>query len=96
MYMNDIKLFAKKQKKKRIVKSKTSSEDIQWRYRDGIWHRKMCHAKNEKPKMTYYWRNRATKIRTLGVKETYKYLGILEADTIKQAEMKESFLKNTQ
>ena len=28
------------------------------------------------------------KIRTLGQKETYKYLGILEADTIKQAEMK--------
>ena len=24
------------------------------------------------------------KIRTLGVKETYKYFGILEADTIKQ------------
>ena len=29
------------------------------------------------------------KIRTFGEKETYKYLGILEADTIKQAEMKE-------
>ena len=29
------------------------------------------------------------KIRTLGEKETYKYLGKLEADTIKHAEMKE-------
>ena len=29
------------------------------------------------------------KIRTLGEKETDKYLGILEADTIKQVEMKE-------
>ena len=29
------------------------------------------------------------KIRTLGEKETYKYLGILDADTIKQVEMKE-------
>ena len=29
------------------------------------------------------------KIKTLGEKETYKYLGILEADTIKQVEMKE-------
>ena len=29
------------------------------------------------------------KIRTLGEKETYKYLCILEADTIKQVEMKE-------
>ena len=28
-------------------------------------------------------------IRTLGEKETYKYLGILETDTIKQKEMKE-------
>ena len=33
------------------------------------------------------------KIRTLGEKETYKYLGILEADTIKQLEMKEKFKK---
>ena len=29
------------------------------------------------------------KIRTLGEKETYKYMGILEADTIEQAKMKE-------
>ena len=29
------------------------------------------------------------KIRTLGEKETYKYLGILDGDTIKQLEMKE-------
>ena len=28
------------------------------------------------------------KIRLLGENETYKYLGILEADTIKHAEMK--------
>ena len=28
------------------------------------------------------------KIRTLGEKETFKYLGILEADTVKQEEMK--------
>ena len=32
-------------------------------------------------------------IRTLREKETYKHLGILKADTIKQAEMKEKFLK---
>ena len=30
------------------------------------------------------------KLKTLGEKETYKYLGILEADTIKQVEMKET------
>ena len=33
------------------------------------------------------------KIRTFGEKETYKYLGILEADTIKQVEMKEKIRK---
>ena len=33
------------------------------------------------------------KIKMLKEKETYKYLGILEADTIKQAEMKEKILK---
>ena len=34
------------------------------------------------------------KIRTLGKKKTYKYLGILEADSIKQKEMKETISKN--
>ena len=34
------------------------------------------------------------KIRTLGENETYKYLGILEADTIKQVQMKTKFKKN--
>ncbi len=33
------------------------------------------------------------KIRTLGEKETYKYLGILEAHTVKQVEMKEKMKK---
>ena len=33
------------------------------------------------------------KIRTLGEKETYKYLGILETDTTKQMEMKEKIKK---
>ena len=33
------------------------------------------------------------KIKTLGEKETYKYLGILEADIIKQVKMKENIKK---
>ena len=33
------------------------------------------------------------KIGTLGEKETYEYLGILEADTITQVEMKEKIKK---
>ena len=32
-------------------------------------------------------------MRKLGEKETYKYWGILEADIIKQVEMKEKFKK---
>ena len=35
------------------------------------------------------------KIRMLREKETYEYFGILDADAIKQAEMKEKFKKNT-
>ena len=34
------------------------------------------------------------KIRTLGEKKTYKYLGMLEADTVKQGEMKEKIFKS--
>ena len=34
------------------------------------------------------------KIRTLGENETYKYLSILEADTIKHVEMREKIKKN--
>ena len=33
------------------------------------------------------------KIKTLGEKETYKYLGIFEADTIKHAEMEHEHIK---
>ena len=33
------------------------------------------------------------KIRTFGEKESYKYLGLLEADTIKQVEMKDKIKK---
>ena len=33
------------------------------------------------------------KIRTLGEKETYKYLGIMEGDSIKQVKMKEKITK---
>ena len=34
------------------------------------------------------------KIRTFGEKKTYKYLGILEADTIKKVEIKELIRNN--
>ena len=80
MYIDDIKLFLCR---KRIGNPDTKCENIQSRYRNGIWHRKctMLVMKNGKRHMT------EVVIRTLGEKETYKYLGILEADAIKQVEM---------
>ena len=51
----------------------------------------MCDANNEKWKTTNDGRKELPnqeKIRTLGEKEAYKYLGKLEADTIKHVEMK--------
>ena len=56
----------------------------------------MCHACNEKWQRTYNWRNGTTKSRqdeNIRRKETYKYLGILEAYTIKQVEMKDRIQK---
>ena len=41
----------------------------------------MCHGNNENRKKTNN--------RTLGKKESYKYLGVVEADIIKLVEMKE-------
>ena len=65
-----------------------------WWYWDRMWHRKIHHVSNEKRKTTYDRKNRNTKskkkkkMKTLEEKETYKYLGILEADILEQMEMK--------
>ena len=48
MYIDNMKLFAKKKKTKRIVNLNTDSENIQSRYRNGVWHRNMHPASNEK------------------------------------------------
>ena len=56
----------------------------------------MCHAHHEKWQTTYDCWNGTTKswqIWTLGENETYKYLGILEADTIKKVQMKDKIRK---
>ena len=56
----------------------------------------MCHARQEKWQTTYDWGMELPnydKIRTLGENETYKYLSILEADTIKQVEMNDKIRK---
>ena len=55
----------------------------------------MCHARHEKANdMTVGMElPNHDKIRTLGENETYKYLGTLEAATIKQVQMKDKIRK---
>ena len=102
----------------KIANPYTDSKNIQSRYRNGIWHRKMCHVSNEKREMSHDRRNhhhhhhvalvarisltlschsdgttKSRKNQNAERKETSKYLGILEADTIKQVEMKEKIKK---
>ena len=92
MYMNDIKLFAKNEKELEtlIHAVKIYSKDI--RIESGIEKCAMLVMKSGKRYLTDGMElPNHDKIRTLGEKETYKYLGILEADTNKQVEMKDKF-----
>ena len=92
IYMHDIKLFARNEKELEI---NTNNKNIQSGHRNVIWHRKMCHAHNGKWEKTnnrielpkWEW------IKMFREKENQKYFGILEADTIKQVEMKEKITK---
>ena len=95
MYIDDIKLLAKNEKELETLMNavKIYSQDIEMEFsieksamlvmKSGQWHLRVG---MELPNQY--------KIRLLGEKETYKYLGILEADTIKQVEMKEKLRKN--
>ena len=71
---------------KRIGNPNKGSGDIQQLCKDGIWLRKMSHANKEKWKTTNEGRNlikelpNQEKSECSGEKETYKYLGILEAE----------------
>ena len=90
MYMDDIKLFAKNEKEPEtlIHAVRIYSQDIGMEF--GIEKCAMLVMKSGKRHMTDGMElPNHDKIRTLGEKETYKYLGILEADTIKQVEIKE-------
>ena len=93
MYMDDIKLFAKNEKELETLIHTVIiySQDIGMEFgiekcdlimKSGQWH---LTDGMELPNQC--------KIRTLGEKETYKYSGILEADTIKQVKMKEKIKK---
>ena len=74
----------------------TDSENIQSRYRNGIWQKKcaMLAMKSRKWHMTEGIElPNQEQIRTLGENETYKCLEILETDILKQVEMKGKILK---
>ena len=85
MYMDNIRLFSK------TADPNTGSENVHLVYRDEIWHRKMCHANYEKRKTVNNGRNRTIKSRKNQKalrKGNWEYLGILEADIMKQEEIK--------
>ena len=94
MYMDDIKLFIKNEKELEtlIHKVRIYSQDIGMEF--GIEKCAMLVMKSGKRQLTDGMElPNQDKIKTLAKNETYKYLGILEADTIKQAEKKEKIQK---
>ena len=90
MYMDDIKLFAKNEKELEtlIHTVRIFSQDIGMEF--GIEKCALLILKGGKRHLTDGIElPNQDKIRTLAENETKKYLGILEADTIKQVEMKD-------
>ena len=94
MYMDDIKLFAKNEKelKALIHALRIYSQNIGMEF--GKEKCAILVTKSGKRHLTDGMEqpNQDT-IRTFVENETYKYLGILEADTIKQEEMKDKIQK---
>ena len=94
MYMDDIKLFAKNEKELEtlIHAVRICRQDIGMEF--DIEKCTMIVMKSGKRHMTDGMELlNQDKIRTLGEKEIYKYLGILEAETTKQVEMKDKIQK---
>ena len=94
MYMDDIKLFAKNEKEREtlIHTIRIYSQDIGMEF--GIEKCVLLVMKSGKRHLTDGIElPKQDKVRTLAENETYKYLGILEADTIKQVEMKNKIQK---
>ena len=94
MYMDDIKLFAKNEKElETLIKTvRIYSQDIGMEF--AIEKCAMLVMGSGKRHITEGVELPNQVIRTPGEKETYKYLGILEAYTIKQLKMKEKKLKS--
>ena len=94
MYIDDIKLFVKTEKElETIIHAVRIYSQVVW-MEIGIEKCAMQVMKYGKRHLTDGIElPKQDKIRTLGEKETYKYLRILEADTIKQVEMEEKIKK---
>ena len=94
MYMDDIKLFAKNEKKLEtlIHTVRIYNQDIGMEF--GFEKCALLVMKSGKRHLTDGIElPNQKKIRTLAENETYKYLGIMEADTTKQVEMKDKIQK---
>ena len=94
MYMDDIKLFAKNEKELEtlIHTVRIYSRDIGMEF--GIEKCAMLVMKSGKRQLTDGMElPNKDKIKTFAGNESYKYLGILEADTIKQVQRKEKIQK---
>ena len=94
MYMDDIKLCAKNERELEtlIHEVRLYSQDIGMEF--GIEKCAMLIMKSGKRHITGGMElPNNDRIRTLEENETYKYLGILEADTIKQVQMKDMIRK---
>ena len=90
MYIDDINLFAKNEKELETIT--IYSQDIGMEF--GIEKCALLIMKSGKQHLTDGIElPNQDKIRTLTENETYKYLGILEADSIKQVEMKNKIQK---
>ena len=95
MYMDDIKLLADNEKELEtlIHTVRIYSQDIGMEF--GIEKCALLVMKSGKRHLTDGIElPNQDNIRTLAENETYKYLGILEADTIKQVEMKDKIQEN--
>ena len=94
MYMDDIKLFAKNEKEMETLIHAVRIYSQSMGMELGMKKYAMFVMKSGKRHMTDGIElPNHDKIRTLGEEETYKYLGILEDDTIKQVEMKDKIRK---
>ena len=94
MYLDDIKQFAEKEKELETLIHAVRIYSQERGMEFGIEKCAMLVMKSGKRHITDGMElPNQNKIRTVREKETYKYLGILEADTIKQVKMKDKIQK---